>query len=98
MVQLETAGLDEKEFVLIKNALANQGFFPSSVTVTILANATSGLTAHGLTGIPKCGKPNPNRLDGASATAMASADGTNVTVTTEVPVSADTVFTVILVI
>lgn len=66
-----------------------------TVTVTVLATATSGSAAHNMGTTPIVfGRPNPNQNDGLNS--YASADATNVTVTCATAVTTDTIFTVAL--
>lgn len=76
-----------------KGAGATPVTAPLTYTVTVLNGATSGNTAHGLGRTPTIiSRPNPDSLDGLNS--YASADGTNITVTTDAPVSQDVNFQV----
>lgn len=76
-----------------KAGAAVEATTPLIYSVTVANGATSGTTAHGLGRTPTIiGRPNPNKLDGLNS--YASADGTNITVTTDAPVSSDTVYRV----
>lgn len=63
------------------------------VSISVAANATTGSAAHGMGLTPKVGNPNPSVDEGYNV--RASADGTNVTVTLDAPVSQATTFTVV---
>lgn len=58
---------------------------PKMIEVTILLGETTGTAYHYMGTIPQCAAPNPDVEDGARA--RASADETTLTVTTDVPVS-----------
>lgn len=62
------------------------------VQVTVLNGALTGTIAHYLGVTPKCGAPNPNVFDGARA--IVTADNSLVTVTTDVPVSQNIIYTI----
>lgn len=67
----------------------------TSITVTIPNGSLTASTAHGLSYIPEIvGRPNPNKLDGATSTIIATADAINITVECDAPVSSDIDFTV----
>lgn len=62
------------------------------ISVTVSANGTTGNTAHNMGKTPNLlGRPNPNQSDGLDA--IGSADGTNVTITCQQPVTTNTIFT-----
>lgn len=62
------------------------------LTVTLTANNSTASTAHNMGKTPNIlGRPNPDKLDGLDS--YGSADGTNITITCNAPVSSDTIFT-----
>lgn len=67
---------------------------PKIVEVTVLNGQLTGTAFHYMGTTPRCGRPNPNVSDGATATAYATADDSIITVTCDVPVSQDIVFNV----
>lgn len=71
---------------------------PKIITVVVLSGQVTGSAAHGMGGTPQCGKPNPDKQDSAANTAYATADDTTITVTTEVPVSSNVTFKVMVMI
>jgi len=71
---------------------------PKMIEVTVLTGQTSGTAYHYMGTTPKCSNPNPDQADGATGTAWATADDTQVTVHTDVPVSADIKFTVMVIV
>lgn len=71
---------------------------PKIILVTVASGAVTGSALHEMGGTPLCGKPNPNVADGASSTAYATANSTQVTVTCEIPTSQQIIFSVPVVI
>lgn len=60
--------------------------------VTVLNGQSTGSAYHHMGTTPNCGAPSANVADGARA--IATADETTLTVTTDVPVSQDIIYTV----
>lgn len=71
---------------------------PKIISVVVLSGQTTGSAAHGLGGQPRCSRPNPDTTDNAANSARATANDTTVTVTTEIPVSSNITFQVLVMI
>lgn len=69
---------------------------PKMKQVTVLNGQQVGTVLHQMGTTPNCGAPSPNVADGARA--IATADETTLTVTTDVPVSQDIIYNVMVMI
>ena len=69
---------------------------PKMIQVTVLNGQQTGSAFHYMGTTPKCGSPSANLADGARP--IATADDTTLTVTTDVPVSQDITYNVMVIV